>query len=185
MRGSWACGAYRCGVIAQPAPEKPIAVLSAVQSGVGFAALVITVLAVVLGGDGSVPTWLGLIVVALVSVIAVFSVRWYHRRPIRVGDFHNYQGTAIVRLAIAADPAVVGAVMTFVTPSVWPAVVGFAATIASLALAPVSAGDYERHQKIFIEENAEVPAEVWNTADPSKVAPWDQLEEGHGHGMSH
>jgi hypothetical protein len=90
-----------------------------------------------------------------------------------------------VRFLIAADTAVVGAVMTFVGASVWPAVVGGMISIINLALAPVSEDDYIRHQIIYIEDNVEVPEEKWGEADPKAVTPWEDLEEGHGHGLSH
>jgi len=177
--------AYRSTVIPQQAPERPIATLNALQSAAGVAAFVIAVVAVIFGGDGSVPGWLGLIVTVLAGIIAAFSVRWYRNRPIEIGDWKTYQQTTIVRFAIAIDPAVIGAVLTFVGDSPWPAVVGGILSIVGLALAPVSNDDYIRHQIIYIDENVEVPAEKWGTADPDAVPPWDILEEGHGHGMQH
>ena len=180
-----ASSAYRCGVIPQPAPDKPLALLVRLQPVIGGAAFLMAVAAVVAGGDGSVPTWLGLVVTIGVGLIAGFAVRWYRRRPIAIGDFDEYRKTVLVRAAISIDPAVAGTVMAFVGDSVWPAVIGAMISIVNVAMAPVSEDDYERHQIISIEEAQEVPEDEWGTADPKAVAPWDQLEEGHGHGMQH
>ena len=160
-----------------------MATLTALHKATGIAALVIAVVAVIFGGEGSVPTWLGLIVTVGVGMVAAFSARWYRRRPIDVGDFATYRQTIIVRWAIAIDSTVVGAVMSFVGESPWPAVVGGMITIVVLALAQVSEEDYMRHQIISIEGAQEVAEEEWGAADPQAVPPWDQLEEGHGHGM--
>ena len=162
-----------------------MATLNAIQSATGVAAFVITVVAVIFGGDGSVPGWLGLIVTVGAAVIAGFSVRWYRRRPVEVGAWESYRQTAVVRFAIAIDPAIIGALMTFVGDSAWPAVVGGISSIMNLALAPVSDDDYQRHQIVYIEGAQIVAEEKWGEADPESVTPWEDLEEGHGHGLSH
>jgi hypothetical protein len=172
-------------MVPEQAPDRPLGLLNAVQSAVGIAAFAIAIVAVVFGGDGSVPGWLGLIVTIGVGIISAFAVRWYRRRPIEVGNWKSYQDTVLVRFAISAETAAIGAVMTFVGDSVWPAVVGGVFAIINLALAPASADDYLRHQLIYVEENTEVPEEKWGEADPEAVTPWEQLEEGHGHGLSH
>jgi hypothetical protein len=168
-------------MIPQQAPERPLAVLVALQTVAGIAAFVMALVAALFGGGGSVPTWLGLIVTVGVGVLSAFSVRWFRRRPIPVGAFDAYRQTALVRFLIAIDPAVVGTIMSFAGESVWPAVVGAMIAVITLALAPASAEDYVRHQIISIEEAQQVPEEEWGIADPNAVPPWDQLEEGHGH----
>ena len=167
----------------QQAPDRALATLVKLQAAAGALAFVVAAAGVFLAGDDGVPTWLGLLVVGGVGVISGFSVRWYRQRPIEVGRFDAYRQTALVRILIALDVSVIGAVMSLVGESTWPAVVGGMTSIVLLALAPVSDEDYERHQTAFIEQSEPPPEEVWNTADPEEVPPWDQLEEGHGHGM--
>ncbi|MEE8331771.1 MAG: hypothetical protein V3R84_08355 [Acidimicrobiia bacterium] len=170
-------------MIPETAPDRPLTTLLRLQAGAGVIAFAAAVAGVFLAGNDGSPTWLGLIIVVGVGFISTFAVRWYRQRPIEVGHFDVYRQTVVVRLLIALAASVVGAVMSIVGESPWPAVVGGMTSIMALALAPVSAEDYDRHQRIFIEQSEPPPEEVWNTADPDAAAPWDVLEEGHGHGM--
>lgn len=99
--------------------------------------------------DGGSPV-IGAILAVGVGVVALVGVAWVRQLPVRPGDAHGYGRAAVVKLAIAEVPALIGFVLAIVLGPWWLAVIGGAATIGAIALAWPSAADRERHELLFL-----------------------------------
>ncbi|MDH3470826.1 MAG: hypothetical protein OEM94_05875, partial [Acidimicrobiia bacterium] len=139
---------------------------------------------IVADGDG-IPVWVALPPVLAVGAIILFSVRYWRRRPIMPDHFADYAKTARFRAGLSLLPAAAGLLMTVLSGEWWIAAVGAVIGFASLAVAPTSDADYQRHVDLFVAVGEMPPEEKWGEAAPDEVTPWDDEHGGHGHGMSH
>lgn len=97
-------------------------------------------------GSGAVPSALAVATIA----VALVSVGWVRQRPIRPGDAVAYANTAVIKIAIAEMPALVGLVLAVVSGSGWPAILGLAGTAIGLVLSWPSEADRERHELLYL-----------------------------------
>ncbi len=135
--------------------------------------------------DDIVPAWIGIIVVAIIAVIAGFVTRYWRRRPVEPGHVADYASTALFRIGLGIDPALVALLFAWLAANGWVQVIGSLASLVVLSMAQTSENDYLRHQELAIAEAEMPPEEAWGSADPAEMAPWEDEHGDHGHGLDH
>lgn len=109
----------------------------------------LTGLAVAMAEPDGLPV-LGALLATAVGAVALVAVGWIRQLPVRPGDAAAYGRAAVMKLAIAEIPALLGFVLALVAGPWWLAVIGGAATLAATALAWPSSADRERHELLFL-----------------------------------
>ncbi|MBT8213489.1 MAG: hypothetical protein KJN71_10120 [Acidimicrobiia bacterium] len=132
--------------------------------------------------EGSLPTWYGWALVALMATWAVPTTMYWRIRPIAHGKVHDYRATIAIRIGVAVLPLVV-ALIFFAFSGSWGVVVfGAFATLVGLAASVPSATDFVRHRDLW-DSPMSMPADhIWGSADPEALPPWEDPDD-HGHGL--
>lgn len=132
---------------------------------------------------GHLEPWLAGIVVAAVGVPVLFVVRYYLRRPLERHGLRDYAVTVLFRAATALAPAVAGFVVFVASGPLWLALAGTGFALVALAWTVPSQADYARHRGLATDVAPHPPDEVWGNVPEGYVAPWEDPEGGHGHGL--
>lgn len=133
-------------------------------------------------GSG-IPVWLSAGIVVATGVVATFTSAWFGLRPVEPGQWRLYQGNAIFRSALGLDPTIIASILALVAGPWWLIPIGVTISVFSLARSVPGSDDYERHQRIWLDRHAMPATDVWGTADPEAIPPWEDPEGGHGHGL--
>lgn len=88
-------------------------------------------------------------VVVVVGAATTLAVAWMRQQPISPGDDDAYARTALGKIAVAAVPAALAAVLA-VAAGFWVYPFGLAWTLAGLWLGRPSAADRERHHLAYL-----------------------------------
>lgn len=110
--------------------------------------MLVGVAAVVAPSDGN--EILGIVIIGLVGAAVLTAVAWIRQLPVRPGDSAGYGRAAVLKLALAEVPVLVGFALGAAMGPWWLTIVGAGFALAGLAFAWPSEADRERHELLFL-----------------------------------
>lgn len=124
-------------------------------------------------------------VVLGVGAYSLFAGRYWRIRPIAPGAFDDYVTTKAVQSGFAFAAALVGIAVRGLGGSSAALIVGIAISVIIVAFTRPSSADMARHEALWIAVGETRAAELWGTADPDAIPPWEDPDGGHGHELFH
>lgn len=116
--------------------------------------LVVTIAALVAasslvaGSDGAPVA--GVLAVGGTGLVVLGALGWIRQLPVKPGDAAGYGRAAVIKLAVAEVPVLIGFVAAGVFGPWWVAAVGGGFSLVALALSWPSHADRERHELLYL-----------------------------------
>ncbi|NNF62941.1 MAG: hypothetical protein HKN07_01670 [Acidimicrobiia bacterium] len=131
------------------------------------------------------PPWLDAGVIVGVGAYTYFAARFWRIRPLPPTALDQYAATVAVKTAFALAPAIVAVTLRSLGGNTAALIVGLSISgFVAMATRP-SPNDLARHQALWTEVGFTSTDDVWGTADPDAIPPWEDPDGGHGHELFH
>lgn len=132
-----------------------------------------------------VPPWLDAAVIVGVGAYTFFAARFWRIRPTDPTELDQYIAVVAVKTAFALAPAIVAVTVRSLGGNTPALIVGLVISgVVAVATRP-SHRDLARHQELWTEVGYTPTDDIWGTADPDAIPPWEDPDGGHGHELFH